>query len=293
MNLEIETISWSFAGRVIGETFYQFFALFGLILLSGIILYFISRFTRNMFHNAGYPKLDIYLSGWIGTPVHELGHAFFCLIFGHRITEIKLFSPNSEDGTLGYIRHSYNRKSIYQRIGLFFIGAGPIIFGSMLLYALLYFCFPGRPEISGIISPVDFAETGIGHWGKLLGILFTGGIHILSAIFSSANFTSVWVWIFLYISFCISSHMQLSPPDLKSMLSGLISILLVLLVVNLLVMFLGFNFTAYILKVSRFIGGFWGIFTLAISLSLINFVLTYLILSVIFYLKYRKILSIF
>lgn len=291
MNQKIETISWSFASRVIGESFYQFFALFGLFLLTGIILYLISRFTRNMFHNAGYPKLDIYLTGWIGTPVHELGHAFFCLIFGHRITEIKLFSLNSEDGTLGYIRHSYNKKSIYQRIGLFFIGAGPIIFGSLVLYALLYVCLPVRPEISGIISPVDFAETGIGHWMKLFGTVFTGGIHILSDIFSSANFSSVSFWIFVYVSFCISSHMQLSPPDLRSMFSGLMTILLVLLVFNLLVMLCGFNFTAYILKVSRFVGGFWGIFTLSISLSLINSLFTYLILAILFYLKSRKILS--
>ena len=292
MNLEIETISWSFAGRVISETFYQFFALFGLILLSGIILYFISRLTRNMFHNAGYPKLDIYLTGWIGTPVHELGHAFFCLVFGHQITEIKLFSPNSEDGTLGYIHHSYNKKSIYQRIGLFFIGTGPIIFGSMVLYALLYVCCPERPEISGIISPPDLAEPGMGQWWKFLGVLVTGGIHILSGVFSPANFASIWFWIFVYVSFCISSHMQLSPPDLKSMISGLITILLVLLVVNLLVMFLGFNFTTHLLKVSRFIGGYSGIFILAISLSMVNFFFTYLVLSVMFYLKYRKILSI-
>lgn len=292
MNLELESISWSFAGRVIGATFYQFFVLFGFLLLFGLLLYLFSRLTRNVFRNSGYQRLDIYFTGWIGTPVHELGHAFFCLLFGHRITEMKLFGPNSEDGTLGYIRHSYNKKSIYQRIGLFFIGAGPIIFGSLVLYGLLYVCLPVRPEISGIISPVDFAETGIGHWMKLFGTVFTGGIHILSDIFSSANFSSVSFWIFVYVSFCISSHMQLSPPDLRSMFSGFLTIFLILLAVNLSTLLVGINITDYFLKFSRVSGKFSGLFLLAVALSALNFLATYLLLAALYYVRHRKVLSV-
>jgi hypothetical protein len=291
--MEYENISWGFLGRVISETFYQFFALFGFILLFGIILYFISRFTRNVFRNSDHLKLDIYLTGWIGTPVHELGHAFFCLIFGHRITEIILFSPNSEDGTLGYIHHSYNSKSLYQRIGFFFIGAGPILFGSIVLYGLLYAFLPNYQEITGMLPSVNFTDSGISDWMKNTGNLFSVGMNLMIHVFKAENFALLSFWVFLYLSFCISSHMQLSPPDLKSMFSGLITILLVLLVINLLVMFLGFDFTVYVLKISRFIGRFLGIFILAIFLSLINFITTYVFLAVFHYLKYRKILSIF
>ncbi len=293
MEFEIQNISWSFVGRVIGATFYQFFVLFGFLLLFGLLLYLFSRLTRNVFRNSGYQRLDIYFTGWIGTPVHELGHAIFCLLFCHRITEMKLFGPNSEDGTLGYIRHSYNKKSIYQRIGLFFIGAGPIIFGSLVLYALLYLCLPVRPEISGIISPADFAETGIGHWMKLLRTLFTGGIHILSDIFSSANFNSVLFWIFIYVSFCISSHIQLSPPDLKSMFSGLLTILVILLVFNFSTMIFGVNFSGYFVKASATMGKFSGLFLLAVALSGANFLISYFLLAVIFYAKRRKLLPVF
>jgi hypothetical protein len=293
MELEFQTISWSFAGRVIGETFYQFFILFGFLLLFGLLLYTISRLTRNVFRNSGYPKLDVYLTGWIGTPVHELGHAFFCLVFGHRITEIKLFSPNQEDGTLGYIRHSYNKKNIYQRIGLFFIGAGPIIFGSLVLYLLIAVCLPVQPQISGIVNPTDFTGTDVMHWLKLLGKLFSGGIQIVSGIFSSANLSALSFWIFIYVSFCISSHMQLSPSDLKSMFWGLFTIFLILLIVNLSTMFVGLNVSDYFLKFGSMMGKLPGLFLLAVSVSGINFLFTYLFLSVIFYLKHRKILSIF
>ena len=33
----------------------------------------------------------------------ELGHLIFCLIFWHKVTGVKLYSPNAEDRTLGYV----------------------------------------------------------------------------------------------------------------------------------------------------------------------------------------------
>ena len=67
-----------------------------------------------------------------GTVVHEAGHALFCLIFRHKILEMKLFSPES-DGTLGMVRHSWDPESFYQRAGNFFIGTGPIITGVLVI----------------------------------------------------------------------------------------------------------------------------------------------------------------
>jgi hypothetical protein len=73
--------------------------------------------------------------------IHELSHALFCIIFGHKIQEMKLFSPEN-DGTLGYVNHSYNPKNPYQQIGNFFIGTGPIWGGVLLLYVASYFLLP-------------------------------------------------------------------------------------------------------------------------------------------------------
>ena len=282
-----------FIGQVGAATVYQFLAIFGFILLFGLLLYFISRSTRNAFMNSDHGKLDIYLTGWVGTPVHEIGHAIFCLIFGHRIIGISLYNPNSVDGTLGYVNHSYNPESLYQRIGFFFIGAGPILFGSFVLYILMYFCLPNYREVSEMISNTNLTGTDVFDLIKSIKDILSFGLNLTASIFVIGNLGNLSFWVFIYLSFCISSHMQLSPPDLKSMWTGLFTILFIFLLVNFTTLLLGFNVTTYILNLSRFLGTMIGIFILALFISLINFSITYIILSIIHYKKYRRLLSIF
>ena len=127
-----------------------------------------------------------------GVMIHEIGHAVFCLIFRHKIVEMKLFSPE-EDGTLGYVNHSYNPKSFYQRIGNFFIGTGPIWFGITIL------CF-----VSWLLLP---SEMEVGN-------------------FFSTNFWGRWQsYIWLYFVLTIASHITLSPPDLAGSVDGGIAIM--------------------------------------------------------------------
>ena len=113
----------------------------GLILLFGKIIALCNgAFYRN-FGSRG--RAVCYITGFIGTPVHEGSHALMCLIFGHKITDIKLFQVNSSDGTLGYVRHSYNPKNLYQKVGCFFIGVAPVLVGALILAGLLYLLLPG------------------------------------------------------------------------------------------------------------------------------------------------------
>jgi hypothetical protein len=131
-----------------------------------------------------------------GVMIHEIGHAIFCLIFRHKIVEMKLFSPE-EDGTLGYVNHSYNPKSFYQRIGNFFIGTGPIWFGITIL------CF-----VSWLLLP---SEMEVGN-------------------FFSTNFWGRWQsYIWLYFVLTIASHITLSPPDLAGSADGGVAIVITVL----------------------------------------------------------------
>ena len=80
-----------------------------------------------------------YITGWLGTPVHELSHAFFHIIFGHKVTKIDLYSPNDGDDSLGYVEFYYQEKNLYHRIGLFFAGVGPILGGGAVILLLMMF----------------------------------------------------------------------------------------------------------------------------------------------------------
>jgi hypothetical protein len=64
---------------------------------------------------------------------------------------------------LGYVFHSYNRKSIYQTVGNFFIGIAPIISGTAALFLGLYFLLPhsfkafeGVRQASVLSNPLDY-----------------------------------------------------------------------------------------------------------------------------------------
>ncbi len=274
----------------------QLIWLLGLFFLFGLILYFFARSTRITFMNSVGAKMDVVVTGWIGTPVHELGHAIFCILFGHKIVEMKLYSPNNEDGTLGYVNHAYNRKSTYQNIGNFFIGAGPIIFGSLVIYALSYYLVPGmRAAFSNIESESQmYVQLLQGQYSGLFAAIRETTMHTLSSLFALENLSDYRFWIFLYLAVSISSHMQLSPPDIKGAKGGLISIVVFVFFLNLFI--LGFEATgfsahfgdwwnyikleSYANSINRFLGIMASLFVFATIISGLNFSLSYALLTV-------------
>lgn len=82
------------------------------------------------------------VTSMIGTPVHELGHAVMCPLFGHRIQKICLWSPRHTDGVYGYVEHTYNKRNLWARLGSLFIGMGPLFSGLGVTVLVLFLCFP-------------------------------------------------------------------------------------------------------------------------------------------------------
>lgn len=261
------------------------FVLCGPCVIIGVILFFISRSTRKLFINAGYPKLDIYLTGWIGTPVHEIGHAVFCVLFGHRIVEIRLFSPNSEDGTLGFVHHKFNPKNLYQSAGRFFVGAGPMIFGSVILFLFTFILQEG--SFSVLASPVSL-------FGRDFIPALKDSTLFLTAVYSNllemGNWVS-WQWYaFLYFSLCVSAHMQLSLSDLRGMLGGGVVLLTVLLFLHLGAVLMGIDLSTGINLLGTMTDAAATLFLFALSLSLFNLLLASMILVPLHYFRYHRIL---
>jgi len=262
-------------------TLNQFLAVLGIFFLFGLLLFLLARFTRNTFIRSVGFHADIYWTGWIGTPIHELGHAVFCILFGHRITEMRLFKPDSRDGSLGYVNHSFNSHNLYHRIGNFFIGAGPIITGSLVLYAAMYFLAPSTEVIQGVLSAPHASITA--DFNKLLaplGLIFQSGKQLVMALWQSIDVTSWKFWLFLYLSVSIASHMELSPDDIKGMWSGLWMLLLIMFVINIAALVFSFEVNSYILKASNYTGMFVGLFIFTVIVSAVNFVAVFIVLSI-------------
>lgn len=174
--------------------------------------------------------------GWLilfkvlGTPIHELGHAIFCILFGHRIEKVSLFCP-APDGTLGYVEHRFNRRNVYHQIGNFFIGLGPIIFGCIVI-TLAAFLLVGNQ----VFAPIQDFSTGLSlepfNVGIFLNSLGPTLIAILREIFSPAHFQQWQFYIFLYLVFSVGNSITLSPSDLRSAGRGFLFFVLFLLILN-------------------------------------------------------------
>lgn len=245
----------------------QIIGVFGIFFIFGYILSKLQEWTqKNYINSIGWK--GILWTAWIGTPFHELGHAFFAIIFRHKIKKINIFRPDKNTGELGLVDHSYDPGSLYQNIGNFFIGGAPLIFGSAVLVAIVYYLLPGGKEIFAPLTEVN---------GSIEAI-FASTQRTLTKLFTVTNLNSWAFWLFLYISFSISSHLAPSKADRKGMWSGFYWIFLVLLLVNLVMGVLRLNITKYILITGQYIGIFSTIFLYATLISAIHWLLSAIIL---------------
>lgn len=143
--------------------------------------------------------------GFVGVPFHELSHLVTALIFKHKITDVALFRPvkGKTDGNLGYVHHSYNKKSLYQQIGNFFIGAAPMLFGSIVLLILFYLSVPFN--INNFVSKdalvLDFGHIVLGFGTKLVQFDF-------------------FSWLTVAVAFLICPHLGMSKADFKNTAAG-------------------------------------------------------------------------
>jgi hypothetical protein len=151
----------------------------------------------------------------IGTPVHELGHALMCPIFGHRIRRMLLWTPRPDDGVYGYVEHAYNRKNLWARLGNLFIALGPIFSGLGVTVLALLICFPTQWQ-----GYLDATEAALASPASPMGLL--SGIVSLFATIPQA-FVTDWLraLIGLLIILPVSLHVTLSWQDIRSGASAL------------------------------------------------------------------------
>lgn len=261
MIANIFTVLLTYLWDVIQMTFSFLIICLGPLMILATVMNFmagkVERYSYRLFGQKAYLRLF----GGLGTAAHELGHAFFCVIFRHRITEMKLFSPDPAKGTLGYVNHAYNPKSRYQQIGNFFIGIGPVITGSLVIYILAAILIGVRPPSEYL--PEGFVtqkESG------LLSLLVSAlemswytAIGAIKDIFSGENFSSFWFYLFLYLVFAIGSSVTLSGADLKGAQKGFIYLVVFILIINVITLWMGdfmMDFSLFLSRITGFINAY-------------------------------------
>ena len=246
----------------------------GIIIIIGYLLGILERMINtNMQRALGYK--GILLTAWLGTPIHELGHAAMCIVFGHKINKIKLLQLNSSDGTLGFVEHSYNNKNIYQKIGNFFIGIGPILSGMFVLLISIYLLLPNSINVFEHSLNNNLAYTKVDL--SLIKLSLLNSISLIKVIFTLSNLTKLGFWIFIIIAFDVSSHIALSKPDIKGATDGLITLYILLIFSNLVAKGFNVNTFDYVIKMTKYNVYFTSLLFMALIFSIISFFISYLI----------------
>ena len=249
-------------------TLEQLLFLFVPFLLLALIMHFAARASEQLSVALMGVKPYLLLFGWLGTAMHELGHALFALLFGHKITDMRLFSPNPKSGSLGYVSHTWNHKNLYHIVGNFFIGIGPIIMGCIVLYLLATLLF----SISIPDMPLQLIKQGgtlsfDGIW-RFITEIFTLIWQFFVRLFTGTHASWWKILIFLYLTFTIGSSVTLSPADIKTALRGFLVMLLLVFLFNLSTFWLGNFALNAISKVPYYVSWLYFLLLLAILLNL-------------------------
>ena len=249
--------------------------LVGAIIVIGFILGALERVSNSYLVKAFGPR-GVMVTAWIGTPIHEIGHLIQCFIWGHRVSRVRLLQLNHPSGILGFVEHHYNPNSMYQQVGNFFIGLGPIFSGIGSLIVGMYFFVPQsflafKTEVEQRITFEQLNITVLKTFWDSISIL-------CKSLFTLENLINPLFWIFLIIAFSISSHIALSKSDIKGSAKGLSMIFFILFLFNIISRF--FNWDSYELIVK--LAGY-NAYVLAFGSIALLFSLVTLFISVILY----------
>lgn len=210
-------------------------------------------------------RVDAYLTGWLGTPIHELGHAVMALLFGFRVEAIKLWDPSCRGGSIGYVRIAPGKAGRLRRaVAPFFIGTGPILAGVLAVYAAGRLLLGGQlfaplEHVRWHSAPTD-AETLRAFWLQAGPAALAAARRMLDP-----EMVGSWrLWAFLYAALCIGSHTTLSRADLQHAAPGVLLMGVLLFAANLALFLAGGDATA----VTRDGMPYYALFHLAMLLTL-------------------------
>ncbi|MGG5252387.1 hypothetical protein ACQYAD_02440 [Neobacillus sp. SM06] len=258
--------------QMVWMSFVQLVYLLGVLIACGLLLGYLEKLSNWLLVRA-FGRKGVMLTAWLGTPVHELGHLLMCFLWGHRVTRVKLLQLNSPDGVLGYVEHEYNRNSLYQRVGNFFIGVGPLFSGIAALLLGMYYLVPQsftafQTEVQQLLITGNVSFNG---WTITTGAALVIG----KSFFTMENIIRPSFWLFLLAAISISSHIALSREDMRNSANGLAAIFFILFLFNVVAKFFGIPSEQVIGKIAEYNAYVFAFATVALFFSLLTLCLAF------------------
>lgn len=274
-------IAWDYLVKVFVSSFTHLIIIFGPLILLAVLMNLVAGTNEKLCVKTLGQKIYLFFFGWLGTIIHELGHALFAVIFAHKIDEMKLFSPDPKTHTLGYVKHSFDKRNIYQQIGNFFIGIGPVLMCCFALWLISWLLFKIKlNDISTLTISPELVKSFSAL--KLAGIsIWEGFKTYYTAVIHGENSTWWKIVILVYCIFSIGSSITLSKSDIVTAKDGLLFVIVLIVIFNLFTVWKSDFAMSYVVKLSSLLSGFYFIIILSLVLNLIFM----LILGVIFKIK--------
>lgn len=209
-------------GRFLRRSAATMLATVGVLAVFGLLIGWVEQSTQRLLLSA-FGWMGVVITGLVGTPVHELGHYLGCRLFGLTVTEVALFRPiaGRMDGVLGYVSYTYDATSAWQRLGCFFAGIAPLLFGVAVILLLVRLL---TPEIYQ--GTTKAASTALRKTRNPLRLMTAAVGGYLQGFGALRRFGIVRGMLSLYLICSVSMHMSLSLADLQGAKAGLWLILL-------------------------------------------------------------------
>jgi hypothetical protein len=183
---------------------------------------------------------------------------------------MNLFRPSSHDGTLGYVEHAFDPGSLYQRVGNFFIGTGPIWFGTIIIYLMSRYILDA--SAFNTICDIELTTDTLSSWSGALSVahnIINMVSSVIQSMFHNQLFSRWEFYVFIYLAFVIGNNITLSLPDIRNSADGLMVLIVILLIFNLCTSFMGDFSLEFVMYLSKAYSGFISVMLFALALNIL------------------------
>ena len=175
--------------------------------------------------------------------------------------------------------HSFNKRSIYQKTGNFFIGIGPLLAGGIVLFVITLILF--HIQITEIfkfrITSEIFSDKIL--FNQFVAALWAGLISCKELVFGGTPITWWKFVVLVFVLYSTGSSMTLSNSHVKGAVAGFLWVIIFSLIFNLLTLWIG-DFTAKaVAGMTQYIAAFYFLLMLSFLCNLF-FIMLFLVLNI-------------